>query len=105
MECRAVCSFEKGYVRMLNYIGTKTIETERMILRRFEYSDNDSMRRNWISNEKIQTLYSEPVYVTQEEVKELLDKYICSYDKEDYYRWAIFLHGWAVCGQIILLNT
>ena len=27
---------------MLTHIGTKTIETERMILRRFEYSDNET---------------------------------------------------------------
>lgn len=74
---------------MLKHIGTKTIETDRMILRRFEYSDNASMRKNWISNEKIQSLYSEPTYTNEEEVKELLDKYIGSYSKEDYYRWAI----------------
>ena len=74
---------------MLTHIGTKTIETDRMILRRFEYSDNEFMRKNWISNEKIQSLYSEPVYETEEAVKELLDMYIGSYEKDDYYRWAI----------------
>ena len=74
---------------MLNHVGTRIIETERMILRRFEYSDNLSMRKNWISNEKIQSLYSEPVYTTEEKVKELLDKYIGSYREDDYYRWAI----------------
>lgn len=74
---------------MLNNVGTKTIETDRMILRRFEYTDNLSMRKNWISNKKIQSLYSEPVYTTEVEVRELLDKYISSYEKKDYYRWAI----------------
>lgn len=59
---------------MLNNVGTKTIETDRMILRRFEYTDNFSMRKNWISNKKIQSLYSEPVYTTEVEVRELLDK-------------------------------
>ena len=46
-----------------------------------------------ISDEKIQSLYAEPVYSTKEEVKELLDKYITSYEKEDYYRWAIISFG------------
>ena len=59
---------------MLNNVGTKTIETDRMILRRFEYTDDLSMRKNWISNKKIQSLYSEPVYTTEVEVRELLDK-------------------------------
>ena len=74
---------------MLTHVGTKTIETERMILRRFEHSDNKSMRKNWIADEKIQSLYSEPVYTTEEEVRKLLDKYISSYQNEEYYRWAI----------------
>lgn len=86
---------------MITHIGTRTIETERMILRRFEYSDNESMRKNWISNEKIQSLYSEPVYVTENEVNELLDKYIGSYEKDDYYRWAIIDKATKECiGQI-----
>lgn len=74
---------------MLTHVGTNTIETERLILRRFEYSDTQAMLKNWIADEKIQSMYSEPVYSTEAEVTELLDKYIGSYTKEDYYRWAI----------------
>ena len=86
---------------MLTHTGTKTIETERLILRRFEYSDNEAMRKYWISDEKIQSLYSEPVYSTEEEVKGLLDKYIGSYEKEDYYRWAVIEKKSGECiGQI-----
>ena len=33
------------------------IETQRLILRRFEYSDIDSMIRNWIADEKTQWDY------------------------------------------------
>ena len=57
---------------MLPHIGTNTIETERLILRKFEYSDNASMRKNWIADKKIQSLYREPVYTTESEVKDLL---------------------------------
>lgn len=86
---------------MLTHEGTKTVETERLILRRFEYSDDDSMLRNWIADEKIQTMYSEPVYSTKEEVKGLLDKYIGSYEKTDYYRWAVIEKASGECiGQI-----
>lgn len=86
---------------MLTHVGTNTIETKRLILRRFEYSDNESMRKNWIADEKIQSLYSEPVYSTAEDVKDLLDKYIGSYEREDYYRWAIIEKASGECiGQI-----
>ena len=74
---------------MLTHIGTETIETERLILRRFRYTDDEAMLKYWIADEKIQSLCSEPTYTTKEAVKELLDKYIASYEKEDYYRWAI----------------
>ena len=63
---------------MLTHIGTETIETERLILRRFRYDDDDAMLKNFIADEKIQSLYSEPVYTTKDAVKGLLDKYIGS---------------------------
>ncbi len=83
---------------MLTHVGTQTIETERLILRRFTYSDDAAMLKNWIADEKIQSLYSEPVYTTKEAVKELLDKYITSYENSDYYRWAVIEK---TCGECI----
>ncbi len=86
---------------MLTHIGTNTIETERLTLRRFEYTDDEAMLKYWVSDERIQSLYSEPVYTTKEAVKELLDKYIGSYEKNDYYRWAIIENKSGECiGQI-----
>ncbi len=86
---------------MLTHVGTNTIETERLMLRRFEYTDNKAMRRYWIADESIQSMYAEPVYSTEEEVKELLDRYISSYEKKDYYRWAVIDKKAGECiGQI-----
>ena len=86
---------------MLTHTGTTAMETERLVLSRFEYSDNEAMLKYWIADEKIQSMYSEPVYTTKEEVKELLDKYIGSYEKEDYYRWAVTEKNSGECiGQI-----
>ena len=94
-------TYLSGDDNMLNHIGTQTIETDRLILRQFKYSDDDAMLKYWIADEKIQSMYSEPVYTTKEEVKELLDKYISSYAKDDYYRWAIISKDNNECiGQI-----
>ena len=41
---------------MLTHTGTQTIETERLILRRFAYSDDDAMLKYWVADEKIQSL-------------------------------------------------
>ena len=53
----------------LTHTGTERIETDRMVLRKFEYDDNESMCRHWISDILVQKMYSEPTYTAQEEVK------------------------------------
>lgn len=86
---------------MLTHTGTQTIETERLILRRFEYSDCEAVLRNWAGDENVQKMYSEPVYSTIDEVKGLLEKYIGSYEREDCYRWAVIDKECGECvGQI-----
>ena len=70
-------------------IGTNTINTERLILRRFECSDCASVHRNWASDEDVQTKYGEPVYPTEADVGGLLGKYIDAYQYDDKYRWAV----------------
>jgi ribosomal-protein-alanine N-acetyltransferase len=86
---------------MLNHCGSETIETKRLILRKFGYNDTDDMLKYWISDTDIQLMYSEPVYSTKEEVGELLKKYIDSYENKDYYRWALIHKEKNVCiGQI-----
>ena len=61
---------------MFKHMGTQTIETERLILRKFKDGDVDDMYNNWASNPKVQLDYGEPVYSSKEEVMELLDKWI-----------------------------
>lgn len=88
---------------MLKHCGTQTIESERLVLRPFLYTDSDDMLTYWISDPKIQSMYSEPVYSTKEEVKRLLDKYIGSYERLDYYRWAVVEKESNICiGQIAI---
>lgn len=86
---------------MLTHIGTQPIETERLLLRPFSQTDADSVLRNWASDEHLQSLYSEPVYSTLDEVHGLLEKYISQYERSDYYRWAIISPQSGECiGQI-----
>ena len=88
---------------MLEHCGTKEMETDRLYLRPFQYSDDDDMLTHWISDPDIQSMLSEPTYATKEEVKELLDKYIASYQNDDYYRWAIVEKESLACiGQIAI---
>lgn len=86
---------------MLTHTGTQTIETERLLLRRFCFSDCEGVCKNWAGDKLVQSMYHEPVYATIEETKQLLENYINSYEKQDYYRWAVILKEEDTCiGQI-----
>lgn len=73
----------------MKHSGTQNIETERLLLRRFESKDLMDMFCNWASNPKIQIEYGEPVYDSVEAVEHLLKQYMEKYEEPDYYRWAI----------------
>ncbi|GEM_PF-311069 len=69
--------------------GAQEIETERLILRSFRHEDAESMMRNWLSDEKVQSMYGEPVYTTLEAVDELIDKYILATEEGRNFRWEV----------------
>lgn len=85
----------------MNHIGTNTIETKRLILRRFVHDDAESMKRNWIADPAVQYGYGEPTYITLRQIHDLLDVYIAKYKDDDYYRFGIFEKESKECiGQI-----
>ena len=86
---------------MLRLCGTQTIETNRLILRRFSLSDAGSAYENWASDAELQDAYGEPAYATVRETTELLEKYMKKYAQNDYFRWAIIERESGSCiGQI-----
>ena len=86
---------------MTTHCGTRPIETQRLLLRRFTPQDCEAVFRNWASDEQVQSLYSEPVYETPEAVRGLLARYIAAYESDDVYRWAMIEKERGDCiGQI-----
>lgn len=80
---------------------TKPIETERLILRKFEPVDVEDVFSNWASDEEVQTGYGEPVYTTREAVAALLQEYIQKDESEPTCRWAMIEKESGACiGQI-----
>ncbi len=76
---------------MIQHCGTLTIETPRLILRRFAPEDAPDMLQNWAADPQVQHEYGEPVYQTPDAVQGLLQSYLAGYAQPDYYRWAIIL--------------
>ena len=76
---------------MLNHKGTKTIETDRLILRPFAMDDAPAMYRNWASDDAVTKHLTWPTLPSVEVTKMVLADWTASYAKDDYYQWAIVL--------------
>ncbi|KLU65770.1 putative ribosomal N-acetyltransferase YdaF [Desulfosporosinus acididurans] len=76
---------------MLNHIGTQTIITQRLILRKFEIADTQSVFETWMSDPEVQNNYGENACETISETQQILEKWISSYDSNEFYRWSIIL--------------
>ena len=76
---------------MLNHKGTVTIETERLILRRFALEDAEAMYRNWASDDEVTKHLTWPTHSSVETSKMVLTDWISHYPEPDFYNWAIVL--------------
>ena len=71
---------------------SKTIETERLILRKFELSDADDMFNNYASHEIVTTFLTWQPHKTIEDTNIYLSNIVLpDYENENTYRWAIVL--------------
>jgi len=74
---------------MLTHQHTQDIRTNRLLLRRFKPEDAQSMFQNWASDPSVTLFMSWEPHRDVEETKEVLQRWIADYEKEDYYHWAI----------------
>lgn len=74
---------------MLKHKGTQIIETERLILRRFTMEDAQAMYDNWASDDDVTRYLTWPSHSDIGVSKWVLNDWIGSYAKDDYYQWAI----------------
>lgn len=86
----------------MNHIGTQYIETDRLILRRFELSDAPAMFANWASDDEVTKYLTWPTHADVSVTEGILGQWVPQYEKDDYYNWAIVLkeHGPQPIGNI-----
>jgi ribosomal-protein-alanine N-acetyltransferase len=75
----------------LTHAGTQRIETQRLILRRFESTDVKSVYENWMSDPVVQNNYGEKACDTAEQVQQVLDTWMSMYCSKEFYRWSVVL--------------
>ncbi len=72
-------------------LGTKTIETKRLILRKFALSDADDMYKNWASDDEVTKFLTWPTHTDVEVSRRVLDLWVKDYSDDKNYQWCIEL--------------
>lgn len=73
----------------MNHLGTKTIDTQRLCLRRFEIADAQAMYQNWASDPEVTRYMTWPTHERVEISSMILTDWTSHYAQENYYQWAI----------------
>lgn len=91
---------------MVNHKGTQSIETPRLILRRCNAADAEPMFRNWASDPDVTKYLTWPAHSSVDITKMVVDSWVQSYEKDDFYQWMIVLkeNGNEPIGTISVVN-
>lgn len=73
----------------MEHKGTKTIETERLLLRKFNENDAEAMFRNWESDDKVTEFLCWSTVTDMSTAEQILRDWIQGYKDKDFYQWAI----------------
>lgn len=75
----------------MTHKGTVTLETERLILRRFTMYDAEMMFRNWASDPEVTKYLTWPTHKNPDISREVIKNWISGYEADNKYDWAIEL--------------
>lgn len=73
----------------MKHLGTKRIETNRLILRPSTVEDAEAMFRNWASDPEVTKYLTWPTHESAEISRWVLSDWISHYGEPHYYQWAI----------------
>lgn len=80
----------------MKHCGTKRLETERLILRRFVQEDAAAMYCNWASDPQVTKYLTWPAHSSQQVSQKVIGDWVKAYADDSYYQWAITLKS---CGE------
>ncbi|MBP0969101.1 MAG: GNAT family N-acetyltransferase [Oscillospiraceae bacterium] len=73
----------------MQHLGTVTIETERLVLRRFVPEDAPYAYRNWCSRDDVTRFLRWPTHTSVEVTEKVIGDWIENYGDPAYYNWVI----------------
>lgn len=75
----------------MQHKGTVTLETERLVLRKFTMNDTEAAFRNWESDEKVTEHLRWSALHNYADAEEVVKNWIKRYADDAFYQWAIVL--------------
>lgn len=75
----------------MNFIGTKQLETERLILRKATFNDAIDAFNNWCSSDVVSKYVMWEKHKSLEETKLVYSKWMDAYKEMDTFRWVVLL--------------
>ncbi len=73
------------------HLGTKTLSTNRLTLRRFRLEDAEAMWRNWALDPDVTRFLTWQPHTSVDETRSIIKGWIKGYQQPDNYQWAITL--------------
>jgi len=81
-------------------IGTRRIETDRLILRQFIIEDATAMYECWASDPEVTKYLNWPAHASEEVSRAYVTDLVAKYDKGDFFDWVIEMKGVGAIGSI-----
>ena len=75
----------------MNHTGTHTLETERLILRRYRPEDAPAMFRNWASDPEVTRYLTWPTHASEDVTRAIITDWVARYEEPDVYHWGLEL--------------
>lgn len=75
----------------MDHKGTTRLDTERLILRKFEEKDIEFAFKNWMSDEEVTEFLTWKPHKNINESKVVINSWMDNYDEKNFYQWAIEL--------------
>jgi len=73
----------------MEHLGTKKLETKRLILRQFTIDDAEPMFKNWTNDNDVTRYLTWPTHQDINVTRYVLENWIKNYSKNAFYQWAI----------------
>lgn len=75
----------------MQHYGTREIETDRLVLRRFVREDANAVYKNWANDGEVAKFLTWQPHESVEVSRQVVDEWVKEYEDPSFYHWAIVL--------------